>query len=133
MTKKQFDLENLKAHELQDFTIEELYDLMMQNPAGRFDGWAQVELSRRQYLENLKAVKELHAATGEVKTQIIELTKSSERLEALTVKLKNLTWVLIALTIVTAIPAGIEVWKKTFREVPAPQIVPVSPTPAPKP
>ena len=55
---------------------------------------------------------ELTAASEKTGTEVVVLTDSSKKLEHLTVRLKNLTWVLIALTaLAVIIPIGIEVWK----------------------
>jgi len=62
----------------------------------------------------------LLSATKDVHSEIQTLASSSGRLEGLTVKLKNLTWALIWLTVaVIASTIGIEVWHAT-REMSAP-------------
>ena len=85
------------------------------------------ELQRRHLIHIGKETERLTKATQ-------TLAASSDRLEKLTKKLKNLTWVLIVLTILaTGVPIGIEIWKA--KEVtpakvvePLPQNAPQTPT-----
>jgi hypothetical protein len=71
-------------------------------------------------------------ATNEVRAAVDRLTKSSDHLEGLTIRLNRLTWALIILTALgVAVPVGIEVWKaKREIDTPPPPIVPQLPRPA---
>jgi hypothetical protein len=66
-------------------------------------------------------------------TEVHRLADSSDKLERLTRTLRNLTWVLILLTVITAIiPIGIEIWKASSSGVPLIQFSPPPPRSAPQ-
>ncbi len=100
---------------------------------GRFGDWAKNELATRQMDELEKRIKELDGSTNKVHQEVAILSSSSDRLEALTRTLKNLTWALIVLTIAAvAVPIGIEVWKAYHEASPAqtaPLLEPRKPSP----
>jgi hypothetical protein len=90
-----------------------------------------VEELQRRYLGNIAdETGKLIQATDRVHQEVAILTKSSERLEKLTKTLRNLTWVLIFLTVLAAVvPIGIETWKAYHENLPAPIVVQILPKP----
>jgi hypothetical protein len=97
---------------LQKVSDSDLMRIMMLNPGGVADAWARSELAGRQIVRLREVVQSLKDATHEVYHEVAILSSSSDRLEALTKKVKNLTWALFFLTLLAAIvPIGIEIWK----------------------
>jgi len=67
-------------------------------------------------------------ATADSTLHLKVLASSSVRLEKLTQRLNTLTIILIVITLIAVIPAGLEIWKYYH---PEPQIVPISAHPEP--
>jgi hypothetical protein len=84
--------------DFRQFSLEELFQTMVECQSPGYYQLAVEELQRR-FLTTIG-------------TETKRLADSSEKLERLTIKLKDLTWALIILTILAAaVPIGIELWK----------------------
>jgi hypothetical protein len=112
MTGRLQDYSPISPKTLRSRTREELLEIMGLDPRGVFGDWAQNELAARQMDELEKRIKELDASTNKVHQEVAILSSSSDRLEGLTRTLKNLTWALILLALLTAaVPILVEEWK----------------------
>jgi DUF1365 family protein len=81
-------------------TVDDLYGQMA---ACQSPGWYQLaveELQRRYLLEVGRQVEALGTVTGNMHRDVALLASSSEKVERLTMTLRNLTWALIVLTLV---------------------------------
>ena len=122
------------------WTQRRLFLCLINSGNNLYTRFAEAEVIRRrdnqlrrqiQSLEN--ATEKVEIATVGVHTTVSALIQSSERLETFTRRLIKLTWFLIVVAIITAvIPIGIEIWRAK-KDIPAPQIVPVSRPPKPTP
>ena len=66
------------------------------NPGGVYDSWARAEIARRQFVRLAELISSLNKATDTVKTEVRDLTDSSNQMERLTRSLKVLTiWLMV--------------------------------------
>lgn len=114
------DFQPINLQTIQTRTNDELLFMLYSLPAStEWKEWIAAELAHRQANRLSEALNDVENAILQVGLAVKDLTKSSERLENLTVRLKFLTWVLIVLTALAIItPIGIEVWR-AYRDVPA--------------
>lgn len=118
----------LDVHDFRKMDVDQLYAQMATCQSPGYYQLAVEELQRRYLKDVGSQVERLVEATNHVHREVGLLADSSNKLEGLTVRLKNLTWVLIFLTfLAAAVPIGIEVWK-AYHEL---QIKPVSAQPTP--
>ena len=145
------DWRDVTPDAMKTYSEEKLHLAMRLNQGGVYDTWARVELQRRQMVSLQEATRAVHQEvtlliessrtlqqltgtlveeTTHVHREVALLTSSSEKLEGLTTTLRNLTWVLIALTfLAAAVPIGIEVWKAKHETlVQVPSSAPQTPT-----
>jgi len=102
---------------LKQRTHDELVEIMDKDSSGHFAAMAGEELHQRFLGRIGDETIKLTTATENVRNAVVALAKSSDRLEVLTAKLKNLTWALIFLTVVAiVVPIGIEGWKAYRQE-----------------
>jgi hypothetical protein len=106
------DFTPITPETIQQRTEPELRFIMAVNQGGVWDNWAIAELARRQNDRLAQLINSLTDATNKVHQEVALLGSSSDRLEKLTKTLRNLTWVLIVVTVLLgAESVGIEVWK----------------------
>ena len=91
----------------------------------RHDPVVKAVIETRLFQRFEAATTDLQHINEESKEQVKRLADSSDMMETLTRKLKNLTWALIVLTIAAVVvPIGIEVWKAHYA-APTSQTTPV--------
>jgi hypothetical protein len=110
----------IQGNTIVNYSLEQL-DSVLQNQTlnERQREMVVQELERKHLRAIAGATKALNStterlivATQQVHQEVAILSSSSDRLETLTKKVKNLTWALFFLTLSAAIvPIGIEVWK----------------------
>jgi len=106
-----FDWNKATPEDMRDWSVRRLYRCM-ELGGNIYEPRARAELTRRQNEALQILVANLTISTDKVHTEVSILSSSSDRLERLTVALKNLTIVLTALTVLAVfVPIGIEVWK----------------------
>ena len=119
---------------MRGFSEEFLNYVSHENGGGVYDTWAQAEIARRQSVRLAELIASLNQATDTVKTEVRDLTDSSNKMEQLTRSLKVLTFVLIVFAGVQILIAVIQTIKM-YEPPPAPQVelTPVNPSPSRRP
>ena len=123
-------IETMTPEKMRGYSEEFLTYVPSQNRGGVYDAWAHAEIARRQSVRLAELIMGLNQATETVKTEVRDLTDSSNKMEQLTRTLKILTIWLIVFAAIQVLIAVIQT-KKMYEPIPAPQIelTPVNPVP----